>query len=85
MLSRRVVYKKKIVGRYTDSDAQCLYIYLAISKRNLCKYAQISTDLNISNGIKSFKNSSYKFLVQGNFGNPKQYFYVCLKLEMQEP
>ena len=47
--------------------------------------AQISTDLNILNGIMSFKNSSYKFLVPGNFGNPKQYFNFCLKVEMQEP
>ena len=77
--------RKIIVGIYTYSDAPYPCIYLAISKRNLCSCAQISTDLNISNGIMSFKNSSYKFLVPGNFGNPKQYFNFCLRVEMQEP
>ena len=37
----------------------CRYEYLVNSKRNLCTYAQISTDLNISNGImRSFNNFS---------------------------
>ena len=67
--------RKVIVCRYTYSDAQCQCIFLAISKRNLvCKNAQISTDLNISKGIMSFNNSSYKFLVPGNFGNPYKTF-----------
>ena len=68
--------RKIIVGTYTYSDSQFLYIF-SYSKRNLCTHVQISTDLNISNGIMSFKNSSHKFLVPGNFGNPKQYFNFC--------
>ena len=48
-------------------------------------HAQISTDLNISNGIMSFKNCSYKFFFLGNLGKPKQYFNFYLRLEMQEP
>jgi hypothetical protein len=44
--------RKIIVGTYTYSEAQFLYIYLTISKRNLCMYGQISTDLNISKAGK---------------------------------
>ena len=50
-----------------------IYIYLANSKRNLCTYAQISTDLNISNRITSFKKTN-KILNSKEFRqpNPKQ-------------
>ena len=61
-----------------------IYIYIANSKRNLCTYAQIYTDLSISNEIMSFKNSSHECFISGNFGNPKQYFNVCPRVEMQE-
>ena len=63
-----------------------IYRFSEFEKANLCMYTQISTDLSISNGIILFKNSSYKFLVPGNFGNPtKQYLNFRLRVEMQEP
>jgi len=36
-----------------------MYIFIEFEKESmyLCMYAQISSDLNISNGITSFKNS----------------------------
>jgi hypothetical protein len=57
-----------------------MYIFIEF-ERNLCMYAQISSDLNISNGITSFKINSKEFLVPGNFGNPKQYFNFCLAVQ----
>jgi hypothetical protein len=64
------------INKFSEFGKESMYV---------CMFAQISTDLNISNGIMSFNKSSYKFLVPGSFGNPKQYFNFCLGLKMQEP
>ena len=45
-----------LVAIYTFSDAESIYTYLMHLKWNLYTYAQISTHLNISNGIIDIQN-----------------------------
>jgi hypothetical protein len=44
------------VALCTSSDEESFYVYLWHMRSNLCVHVQISTDLNISNGIIDIQN-----------------------------